>query len=144
MLTDPEDVMAQRVMTTGGYPIKLPDAEEIASDVTGDVMGRKISINQLTGMSDTVNDVLHAKTPKDVRDAAGIQESQIAVKGDPGKSAYEIAVQDGFEGSESEWLNTLNGSDGATWLTGHGIPNEDAGPGDYYLDLDSGDIYKSS
>lgn len=76
--------MAQRVMTTGGYPIKLPDAEEIASDVTGDVMGRKISINQLTGMSDAVSDVLHAKTPKDIRDAAGIQESQIAVKGDPG------------------------------------------------------------
>lgn len=136
--------MAQRVMTTGGYPIKLPDAEEIASDVTGDVMGRKVSINQLTGMSDAVSDVIHAKTPKDIRDAAGIQESQIAVKGDAGKSAYEIAVQDGFEGSEKEWLGTLNGRDGSIWLSGNGAPANDAPLGDYYLDLDNGDIYKSS
>jgi len=76
--------MAQRVMTTGGYPVKLPDADEIASDITGDVMSREISINQLTGMSSAVSDVIHAKSPKDIRDAAGIQESQIAVKGDPG------------------------------------------------------------
>ncbi|WP_313677129.1 hypothetical protein [Pantoea vagans] len=125
--------MAQRVMTTGGYPIKLPDAEEIASDVTGDVMGRKISINQLAGMSDTVNDVLHAKTPKDIRDAAGIQESQIAVKGDTGPagpSAYELAVKDGFEGSEEEWLESLHGSDGKDGQNGKdGVDGKDGSDG---------------
>lgn len=110
--------MAQRVMTTGGYPVKLPDADEIASDITGDVMSRKVSVKQLTGMSDAVSDVIHAKSPKDIRDAAGIQESQIAVKGDPGKSAYEIAVQDGFEGSETEWLASLKGSDGKDGVNG--------------------------
>lgn len=136
--------MAQRVMTTGGYPVKLPDADEIASDITGDVMSREISINQLTGMSSAVSDVIHARSPKDIRDAAGIQESQIAVKGDAGQSAYEIAVKDGFQGSEKEWLDTLNGSDGSIWLTGHGAPVNDAPSGDYYLDLDNGDIYKSS
>lgn len=136
--------MAQRVMTTGGYPVKLPDADEIASDITGDVMSREISINQLTGMSSAVSDVIHARSPKDIRDAAGIQESQIAVKGDPGKSAYEIAVKDGFQGSEKEWLDTLNGSDGSMWLSGYGAPVNDAPLGDYYLDLDNGDIYKSS
>lgn len=28
---------------------------------------------------------------------------------DYGKSAYELAVDHGFEGSESEWLESLNG-----------------------------------
>ena len=35
-------------------------------------------------------------------------------KGEPGKSAYEIAVQNGFEGTEAEWLDSLNGEDGKT------------------------------
>ncbi|MBQ7337417.1 MAG: serine protease [Clostridia bacterium] len=30
-----------------------------------------------------------------------------------GKSAYDIAVENGFEGSESEWLESLKGEDGA-------------------------------
>ncbi|MBR6568823.1 MAG: hypothetical protein IKK75_00030 [Clostridia bacterium] len=31
-----------------------------------------------------------------------------------GYSAYEIAVQNGFEGTEAEWLDSLKGSDGQT------------------------------
>jgi len=31
-----------------------------------------------------------------------------------GYSAYEIAVQNGFEGTEKEWLDSLKGSDGQT------------------------------
>lgn len=34
------------------------------------------------------------------------------VKGDRGYSAYEIAVQQGFEGTEEEWLESLKGADG--------------------------------
>ena len=34
-------------------------------------------------------------------------------KGDPGKSAYEIAVEQGFVGTEEEWLESLHGQDGA-------------------------------
>ena len=33
-------------------------------------------------------------------------------KGDPGKSAYQIAVDNGFKGTESDWLASLNGSKG--------------------------------
>jgi hypothetical protein len=29
-----------------------------------------------------------------------------------GKSAYEIAVENGFEGSEAEWLESLKGTNG--------------------------------
>ena len=84
MLSDLEDVMTQRVMTTGGYPTKMPDAGQIAEDVTDSVKGMKVDVSQITGISSPVSDVLQAKTAQDIRDAAGIQESQIAVKGDPG------------------------------------------------------------
>lgn len=33
-------------------------------------------------------------------------------QGPPGKSAYEIAVENGFEGTEQEWLESLKGKDG--------------------------------
>ena len=35
--------------------------------------------------------------------------SCIVVKGTPGLSAYEIAVQNGFQGTQSEWLDSLKG-----------------------------------
>lgn len=34
------------------------------------------------------------------------------VKGDPGKSAYQIAVENGFQGTEEEWLESLRGPQG--------------------------------
>lgn len=40
------------------------------------------------------------------------------VDGIPGKSAYEIAVDEGFLGSEAQWLATLVGPQGATGPTG--------------------------
>jgi len=39
--------------------------------------------------------------------------------GQQGYSAYEVAVQDGFEGDEPEWLATLVGPPGETGLTGY-------------------------
>lgn len=33
------------------------------------------------------------------------------IKGEDGKSAYQIAVENGFEGTESEWLESLKGQD---------------------------------
>lgn len=33
-------------------------------------------------------------------------------KGEPGDSAYEIAVKNGFEGTEQEWLASLKGAKG--------------------------------
>jgi hypothetical protein len=34
------------------------------------------------------------------------------VKGDDGRSAYQVAVDNGFEGTEAEWLASLKGRDG--------------------------------
>ena len=38
--------------------------------------------------------------------------------GSTGKSAYEIAVQYGFEGTEQEWLESLKGNDGKNGVDG--------------------------
>lgn len=39
-------------------------------------------------------------------------------KGDPGDSAYQVALAHGFEGSEEEWLASLKGPKGDTGETG--------------------------
>ena len=56
-----------------------------------------------------------------------------------GYSAYEIAVQHGYTGTEEEWLASLHGADGATGpqgetgATGQQGPKGDKGdPGDDY------------
>lgn len=45
--------------------------------------------------------------------------------GEPGKSAYEIAVEHGFEGSEEEWLASLKGEQGPPGERG---PQGEQGP----------------
>lgn len=42
-------------------------------------------------------------------------------KGDTGASAYEIAVKNGFVGTEEEWLASLKGKDSDTSITAEGI-----------------------
>lgn len=37
-----------------------------------------------------------------------------ALKGEDGKSAYQIALDNGFIGTEEEWLETLKGKDGSS------------------------------
>lgn len=50
----------------------------------------------------------------DMQDSEGLDfETQPYSKGDPGKSAYQSAVDCGFEGTEEEWLASLHGADGS-------------------------------
>ena len=46
-----------------------------------------------------------------------IESLENQLKDTQGKSAYEIAVDDGFSGTEGEWLLSLNGKDGKDSLT---------------------------
>ena len=48
-------------------------------------------------------------------------------KGDPGKSAYEIAVEHGFVGTEEEWLASLHGATGAQGQQGEQGPQGEPG-----------------
>lgn len=43
---------------------------------------------------------------------------QYSLKGESGKSAYQIATDEGFVGTESEWLLSLKGKDGKDGLNG--------------------------
>lgn len=59
---------------------------------------------------------------------------KISEKGKDGKSAYEIAVANGFIGAESEWLESLKGSDGRDGVDGKdgtdGLPGKDGVDGE--------------
>ena len=44
----------------------------------------------------------------------GIRNGTNGTNGNDGKSAYEIAVQNGYTGTEEEWLTSLKGADGVT------------------------------
>ena len=59
-----------------------------------------------------------------------LQKINEAEKGSDGKSAFEIAVENGFVGTEAEWLESLKGSDGAMGPQGEqGPPGADGQPG---------------
>lgn len=53
-------------------------------------------------------------------------------KGDDGKSAYEVAVENGYVGSETDWLASLKGADGQDGAKG------DDGDSAYQVWLDAG------
>ena len=48
-------------------------------------------------------------------------------KGDPGKSAYQIAVEHGYVGTEEEWLASLHGATGALGPQGEQGPQGEPG-----------------
>lgn len=64
--------------------------------------------------------------------------------GPAGLSAYEIAVQDGFEGTETEWLASLvgpqgeSGADGVvqTIVAGDGVSVDDSDPANPVIGLE--------
>lgn len=65
--------------------------------------------------------------------------------GTDGKSAYQIAVDNGFTGTEAEWLASLKGKNGYTPVKG--VDYFDGEPGytpvkglDYYTDVDKADM----
>ncbi len=85
--------------------------------------------------------------------ADGVWTKKGNLKGQDGKSAYEIAKENGFEGTEKEWLESLKGADGKgqdgqdgkdgkSWLTGSVAPTADDGnDGDFYLSLSTNTLY---
>lgn len=52
---------------------------------------------------------------------------KISEKGKDGKSAYEIAIEHGFVGTEAEWLESLKGVDGKNGVDG--LPGKDGKSG---------------
>ena len=59
-------------------------------------------------------------TPDDVKEISDkvLEKVEAGTKGEDGKSAYHIALDEGFEGSETEWLASLKGADGRNGIDG--------------------------
>ncbi|WP_251575300.1 hypothetical protein [Limosilactobacillus agrestimuris] len=51
------------------------------------------------------------KDAGNVGDEKAFLKSLVGPKGDSGKSAYQLAVEGGFAGTEKEWINSLKGQD---------------------------------
>ncbi len=68
-----------------------------------------------------------------------------ALQGNDGKSAYEVAQQNGFIGSETEWLDSLKGDAGKTpyigengnWFIGNTDTQVSATPKISYTELEN-------
>ena len=59
-----------------------------------------------------------------------LSEMQTGANGKDGRSAYEIAIENGFVGTVAEWLESLKGKDGIDGLSGkNGKDGEDGLPG---------------
>lgn len=67
-----------------------------------------LALNNIDPFTPTKN--YHPATKKYVDDKL----SGTGTKGDTGSSAYDIAVENGFTGTEEEWLASLKGDDGLT------------------------------
>ena len=68
------------------------------------------------------------KTDAELRDLINNMAEGNGVKGDDGKSAYESAVENGFEGTEQEWLKSLIGPQGPQGEKGDSFKFEDFTP----------------
>lgn len=68
-------------------------------------------------------------------------------QGDPGKSAYQVALDNGFEGTEQEWLTSLKGAKGDPGQNGATGPKGADGKTpvrgtDYWTEADIAEIHK--
>ena len=66
----------------------------------------------------------------DGKTSATLHNGANGEKGTDGKSAYQIAVEQGYQGSESDWLSSLKGDKGEKGNTGaKGNPGQDGAEG---------------
>ena len=100
---------------------RLAQLEELSQQVTA--LGKPVVyVNSLPATFDALPNVFYwVKAPANtlyllVDGAWTVATSNSG--GTPGKSAYEIALDQGFEGSIDEWLNGLGGHDGLDGLDG--------------------------
>ena len=107
---------------------KITDATiRVTADHTPEnplVLARQVEIKPTPTMKLVVNEELYRRTEGLVEEAQGIVSDlsgtieseivRITSEGDyRGPSAYQVAVEEGFEGSQAEWLATLVGPEGA-------------------------------
>ena len=134
---------------------------------------KKYLIESLKNFNQQVLSKIYCKIPKNKAVLDKLAESEDGVllfseqkiqgiKGDPGingndgESSYEIAMRNGFAGTEKEWLNSLHGENGknAEWFCGTDVMGNATSEikisvpgsktGDLYLNTNTYDIYKAT
>ena len=99
---------------------------EVTLSIPGDFYEFTIDVvnaGTIDGMIGTLNNTLtiNNETVEEIPDYLdysityddGVEIEEISgIKVEDGKSAYEIAQEYGFEGTEEDWINSLNGKDG--------------------------------
>lgn len=91
-------------------PTDYDDHRVAAYDITMRVQLKKGAHNGLTGFNKltwTLNNGSYYDQ----------ETNYVAFNGVDGKSAYEVAVDNGFEGNESQWLTSLKGQNGVSTTT---------------------------
>lgn len=104
--------------------------------ITTDALSGGVSGNAPPSASLEGNNVLQGSLPQSTS-LRGSLPKQSSIRGAVtypekiyGKSAYEVAVMNGFEGTEEEWLESLQGEDGYTPQKGV----------DYFTDADKSEL----
>lgn len=84
----------------------------------------KLPIEFYVLSEDSLHGILHklsAVFPSpdwEIDPVTGAVKPQAVTKGDDGRSAYEVAVANGFVGTETQWLASLKGANGTNGLNG--------------------------
>lgn len=81
----------------------------------------KITLNtgKLELLENKQDDLTHDGTGTKYPTVDAINEALSQIVPTPGKSAYEIALENGFVGTEQEWLESLKGEDGLPGVSPH-------------------------
>lgn len=105
-----------------------PSADNILDRITFDISGSVIVARADSSgtispevIEKAVSDYLEKNPVTGIKGDKG-DPGEPGPKGDPGrdgKSAYDISVENGFVGTESEWLESLKGADGNNGNDGH-------------------------
>ncbi|WP_199809822.1 MULTISPECIES: right-handed parallel beta-helix repeat-containing protein [unclassified Streptomyces] len=114
------DESGQIIDADGNVGVRLPATDSPDMNPTGWTWTVKENLTGVTGAR-TYSMVLPSDTPDNTVDLADVAPadpttpSYVAV---PGDSAYEIAVENGFTGSETDWLASLKGDKGDPGTSG--------------------------
>lgn len=112
---------------------------------------------EFVAISSNVEDPDNAKVYVKGATAFSFVTDLSGAQGIKGLSAYEVAVENGYEGTEEEWLASLkgaNGTRGAKWYTGTDLTGTDVTAGivesitdalvdDMYMNTTTGETYKA-
>lgn len=132
-LTVTEDMFAQGITFdwAKGQTIDASQIRVINLDFDS-MSGGAIELNEGFRITHNGQNVLSidAKTGRVVFNAPGVatKEDLEEIELTPGKSAYELAVEDGFVGTEQDWLDSLKGEDGKDGPQGPQGPEGQQGP----------------